>query len=230
MIRRFLFDLFGIDTYELNTWEKEIYNYFLKIALKTEYGYSPNKTIKWTEPMKVFISQKEKYKTQVSIIQETIEKINNLVSDGFKIELTEYTHNSNTIIYLGNRERINELRKTFLKDFNVNFAGLADIEVDFVNFNIVKARIFIDTDEILEDQRAIILEEITQSIGLMNDSEIYTDSTFFQNKILPDKKYHNHFDIDKELIKLLYSPYMKPGLDSKKVEKVFRRYYKANKK
>ena len=225
MIKRFFFDLFRIKRYELNAWEKEIYDYFLETALKSEYGYHPKRVIKWTNPMKMFISQKEKYKTQVSIIKETIEKINNLVSDGFRIELTESANKSNTIIYLANKERINELRKTFLKEFDVDFVGLADVEFDLSSFNILKARIFIDTDEKLEEQKATILEEITQSIGLLNDSEIYPDSTFFQNKLHDIQKFHNHSDIDKEIIKLLYSTRMKPGLDSKDVKKVFRRYY-----
>jgi hypothetical protein len=227
MIKSFLLDLFNIVQYEFDIREKEAFEYFKEIALKSEFGYSPDRIIKWTKPMKAFIKKEKPLKTQVSVIKQTIERINELATDGFRIELIDNIYKCDTIIYLNSKSKVNEIDKYFFKGINEDFAGLADIEYDSYNFNILKGKIFIDTNESLEIQKAAIIEEITQSIGLMNDSEMYSDSTFYQNKDNSRKKYYEYTDIDKELIKLLYLPSIKPGYDDKQIEKKFKRYYKS---
>ncbi len=227
MIKSFLLDLFNIVQYEFDIREKEVFEYFKEIALKSEFGYRPYKIIKWTKPMTVFIKKEKPLKTQVSVIKQTIEWINELATDGFRIELIENIYKCDTVIYLNSKAKVNEIDKSFFKGINEDFSGLADIEYDTYNFNILKGKIFIDTNESLEIQKATIIEEITQSIGLMNDSKIYSDSTFYQDKDNSRKKYFKYTEIDKELIKLLYLPSIKPGDDEKQIEKKIKRYYKS---
>ncbi|PIA78954.1 hypothetical protein BFR04_05380 [Gaetbulibacter sp. 4G1] len=227
MIKTLFFRLFNIVEYEFEPQERKVFEYFKEIALKAEFGYRPRRVIKWTKPMKVFIKKEKVYNTQVVIIKETIEQLNELATDGFKVELIDNIFKCNIVLYLNKKTKVNEIDPYFFKGINEDFIGLVDIEFDSHDFNIIKGRIFIDTEQPIDIQKSTIIEELTQSIGLMNDSELYQESTFFQNKSSSRKKHLKHSGIDVELIKLLYLPSMKPGFDEEQVEKVIKRYYKS---
>ena len=76
------------------------------------------------------------------------------------------------------------------------------------NFVIEKAILVINSDQPEELRRRAIVEEITQAMGLMNDSWWYPDSRFYEGV---SAKY-GLADIDVALIRLLYDPRIKPGM------------------
>jgi hypothetical protein len=62
----------------------------------------------------------------------------------------------------------------------------------------------------------LILEEVTQSLGLGKDSLLYKESIFYETSV--DGRFAQDFaDIDLELIRLLYNPRMRVGLDRNEV-------------
>lgn len=230
MIKKLLFKLFNIVDYEFTPYEKDVFEYFKEVALKAEFGDSPNRVIKWTNPMKVFIKKEKEYPTQVKTIKKTIEEINDLVTDCFRIELIDNIYKCDVVLYLNKKDKVNQIDPSFFRGINEDFTGLAYIEFDLDYYNIIKGKIFVDTKESLGMQKSTIIEELTQGIGLMNDSERYSASTFYQHKGDSNQKYLKYSEIDKELIKLLYLPSMKPGSNEKQVEKIMKRYYKSIKK
>ena len=80
---------------------------------------------------------------------------------------------------------------------------------------------YIDINESLEWQKSTILEEITQSLGLMNDSDQHPDSIFFENQEENETITTEYSSLDSTLIKLLYDPQMKPGSREWKVDIVY---------
>ena len=68
------------------------------------------------------------------------------------------------------------------------------------------------------EQRHLLREELTQSLGLAKDSPLYEQS-IFQSRFTETNEYA---DIDKDLIRLLYHPNTKVGLTKAQVEEVLR--------
>lgn len=216
--------------YTSTAYEKEVIEYFKEIALESEYYDSPERTTKWKKSMVLYVIKDKPYEKQMKAIQKTIDHINILATDGFKIELTENPKKCNSLLYLLIREGVAKMAPNFYKSFtdniDVDVSGFAYTEFDWSNYKINKAFIFIDPEESIEVQESTILEEITQSIGLMNDSEKYPESIFYENQIEEDSINMKYSSLDEDVIKLLYHPRMKSGLNSKQVENVIKRILK----
>ena len=233
-----LFIIFGIVVYklvyfkdhELSEYDKELINYFNEVALNAEFDDTSDRIIKWTEPMSLYIIKDGEFDTQISIIKNTISKINNLTKGEFKIQLVDNYLKSNAVFFLLEKDKVELLVPSFFEGIEEESAGLTVIEYDSENYEIKYAKIFIDINEPLESQESIILEELTQSIGLMNDSEKYANSIFYQNKALDSINTMEYSKMDIDIIKMLYHPKMKPGLNFKKAEKVIKQILKNQKR
>lgn len=217
-----------LNNYTPTAYEKELIEYFKEVALNTEYGDNLNRVVKWKTNMIIFISKDEEYNYQTKLINQTIETINEIVQEDFKIELTDDISKSNTILYLCKLNSLSELDYSLHDSINNDFAGFASVE--WRNFFIEKAKIFINTEETLELQESTILEEITQSIGILNDSEKYTNSIFYNHQIDDNIINRKYSRIDIDIIRLLYNPKMKAGLNAKQSEKVIKKILKEEKK
>jgi len=78
---------------------------------------------------------------------------------------------------------------------------------------------YVDIDRAnLTEQKHLLREELTQSLGLANDSQIYMGS-IFQSIWTTTTKYAL---IDKDLIRLLYHSDMSVGLNENQVDGVLR--------
>jgi len=106
-------------------YETELIAYFKEVALNTEYDENPQRILKWKKPMNIFIFKEDEYEEQIRIIKETINGINELTIDGFKIELTNDVSKSNSILYLCNKDKLMKLDAEFFDGIDEDFAGLA---------------------------------------------------------------------------------------------------------
>lgn len=71
------------------------------------------------------------------------------------------------------------------------------------------SRVLISTTGVTEQERAhLIREELTQSLGLMNDSYAYADSVFYQEWTAVTQ----YSPADKRVIGMLYSDLVSPGM------------------
>lgn len=74
---------------------------------------------------------------------------------------------------------------------------------------IYRARLLISTDRITQTERShLIREELTQALGLMNDSATHPESVFYQNWSSTNK----YAPIDRALIKMLYRSEITSGM------------------
>ncbi|MDB4192463.1 DUF2927 domain-containing protein, partial [Flavobacteriaceae bacterium] len=185
---------------------------------------------KWKKPMILFISKDEEYDDQVKAIQKTVNDINKLATDGFKIVLNNDISKCNAVLYLCDKERVFELDSIFYKELSdsidYEISGLASMEYNTEDYIINKTTIYINSEYSLDVQESAILEEITQSIGLPNDPITYSNSIFYKNKIEENNTFNEYTKMDADVIRLLYHPKMKPGLSFKEAKKVIKRILK----
>jgi len=212
--------------------ELKLIEYFKEIALNTEYNDNPQRVIKWRDPMFLFVYKEKEHDRQMAIIDKTIENINDLASDGFKIEITNDISKSNAFLYLCEKSRVQELAPKFydlLNDETITYeyTGMSYVEFEWSNFVIDKALIFIDANASIGEQGSAIVEELTQSIGLLNDSEKYPNSIFYEKEDSIENKEYSLMDIN--LIRFLYDDKMKPGFGDRTVEVVIKKILQEEK-
>lgn len=86
------------------------------------------------------------------------------------------------------------------------------------DFTIERGQVLIASDIPFRARKPIIREEITQLLGLLNDSSWYPESIF------NDANFSTEFaPIDRALIEMLYRPEMRAGLDEGDTRKVLRK-------
>ena len=84
------------------------------------------------------------------------------------------------------------------------------------NFVIERVIVIINSDQPEERRRRVIVEEITQAMGLVNDSRWYPDSRFYQG----GSARYGLADIDEALIRLLYDPRIESGMTIEDLERM----------
>ena len=95
--------------YEPTQYDCVLVDYFKEIALKSEFGESPEVTTKWTNTMYLYIFGSDRFSRQASIVRQTIEKINDLVEDDFEIVLTSNPAKGNAFVLLVEKSTILEV-------------------------------------------------------------------------------------------------------------------------
>ena len=84
---------------------------------------------------------------------------------------------------------------------------------------ITDTRILISTTDITQTERDhVIREELTQCLGLMNDSYAHEDSVFYQGWTSTTE----YTSIDEDLVEMLYLPEITPGMDAEAALAVLR--------
>ena len=222
-----LFNLIDFKPYNLTENDKELISYFNEVALNSEYGESAQRTSKWNKPMTLFISSDSVYPKQIEDIKQTVDLINNTIGNRM-IEITNDSITANSHLYLCKKENLQKLNPEFASEVSEHSSGY--FHFYWTKFEIENALIFINTSTPYKIHKSAILEELTQCLGLANDSEKYTDSVFYKWKI-PDSIFtYDYNKMDIELIKLLYNPKMKVGLTSEESERIIKRILKNKEK
>ncbi|WP_462250701.1 DUF2927 domain-containing protein [Ekhidna sp.] len=183
-------------------------DYFKDIALGFENGGASEITRKWKTTMKIFIDGSPS-STLTTKVQQTVDDINELATDGFSVEIVQSQSQSNCYMYFGTAS-----------EFEALFPG-SDVGTNFAIFNvwwnsdvINEARIFIDTERpTISQQLSVVLEEITQVLGLGKDSPRFSNSIFYETQTNGGFA-TQYSDVDRELVRLLYHPDMEIGLNS----------------
>ncbi len=205
---------------ELTSYELEIISYFKEVALGYEFGDASNIVRKWeaSSTMSIYVAGNPS-DTLLNRLQLTITEINGLATDGFQIEIVSDSSRSNCYVFFGSAS-----------DFIARFPETSDLAKEntglftvWHNNNIInRARIFINTQRPTSaQQQSIVMEEITQAIGIGRDSPRYSNSIFFETNSDPGFA-TEYSSIDQEVIRLLYHPKMRVGLHSFSVDQVLR--------
>jgi hypothetical protein len=178
---------------------KEIEEYFNEVAYGSDamIGSQTQIITKWEKNINLFVEGH--YTTQDLIeIKNIVSELNTLLSD-IKITIIKNKLESNSIVYFGD---FNTFNKRYLSGTagNINCNGYCGIFGLYASPIIESVKIFISSNINSIDRKHVVIEEITQSLGLANDSWKYPDSIFYEGYSTTDRL----SKIDKEVIKMLY--------------------------
>lgn len=185
-----------------------VLRHFLNVALGTEYGSGFQVTQKWTSEMNIFIGggPTDDLLTELNLIKD---EINSLTTDGFSMNIVNDSLQSNFYLFFGPPSDYTRLFPEQHNYIQENQNGLFHIEMNS-KFEIISGHMFVNID--ITDsykKRHILREELTQSLGLSNDVPHDRSSIFYYG--ITSLTHYNRNDI--EIIRLLYHPNMRPGLD-----------------
>lgn len=180
-------------------------NYFLDIALGTEYSESSNIIKKWEGDLRIKVIGSPTSQ-DMDTLRTVISEINNLTS-GINLKIVDSKPNV----------KIHFVPVSEFKRYEPNYQPGND-GYAWVNWNqnnvIYSSNILITTTGINQKERShLIREELTQSLGLLKDSYKYKNSIFYQ----PWTDTNKYSQLDKTLIQMLYRPEIRPGMSKSEV-------------
>jgi|LakMenE01Jun11ns_1017448.scaffolds.fasta_scaffold9922359_3 hypothetical protein len=174
---------------------QEAKDYFKEICFNTEDGSSFDEASKWTEDVKIYVHGNcPNY--MMTELDDIVSELNDLI-DPIDIEVVSNKGDANTFLFLGSG-----------KGFKQEYPNMKNENLDGKGgyFSVKSNRAYlyvnmIDTDGDLITQKSILREEVTQSLGLYNDSWKYPSSIFYQGS----NDNTEYSDLDKEIIRMLYN-------------------------
>ena len=191
-----------------NNFTQEEIEYFTEIALGAEFGDETPVIKKWTDDVRIKINGEP--------TEEDLQTINNIVNDinkiitGLRIKIVD--KNENLSITFSPESDFTSIDPNYVPT-NYGFFWALWHDDNFIIYN---ASILISSIGITQKERShLIREELTQSLGLMNDSNKFEDSIFYQDWT----NITEFSEIDRAVIKLLYLNNIKPGLSRDQVLK-----------
>lgn len=173
---------------------QESIDYFYEITLGSEFDGERETPFKRDFDLKIYIDG-EKPDYLVDELNKIVGELNDLI-DPIEISIVDSKSEANTYVYFGDHitfgNRYPEINKSHLSDNWGYFRTFSD-----------HANIFVDlyrtTDP--EAHKHLLREELTQSLGLFNDSYKYPESIFYQGWTTTTE----FSEIDRELIDMLYN-------------------------
>ena len=197
------------DMSDVNNFTQEEIDYFTEIALGAEFGDEVPVIKKWRNNLRIKIIG-EPTELDVQTINDIVNDLNEII-DGIKVKIVD--KKENVTITFSPESDFAKIDPNYVPTNYGFFWALWHDD----NFIIYDASILISSADITQKERShLIREELTQSLGLMNDSNKYNDSIFYQEWTDIVK----YSEIDKAVIKLLYLKKIKPGMSKEQVLKI----------
>ena len=174
--------------------------YFSAIALSSEYGEGGGTVKKWTTDVRIAVHG-EPSEQDLATLGDVLADLNALIDP---IELAIVSYGANANIYFAPESEFGSIAPEYIPVNMGFFWTWWDGDG-----TITETRILVSTTDITQTERDhIIREELTQCLGLMNDSYAYEDSVFYQGWTSPT----DYAAIDEDLIEMLYLPEITPGM------------------
>ena len=201
---------------ELDEYDFEVISYFKEIALGFEFGTSSEITRKWCSDLKIFVGGDISNDLNVEL-NNIVNEIRNLVTDNFSIQIVNDSSQSNYYIFFGSGDEYSKIFPSQANYVDSNW-GLFSVRWNASNC-LTRGNMYVDIYRANTiEQRHLLREELTQSLGLAKDSFKYPNSIFQSSWT----QTLNYMEIDKDVIRLLYHPNMSTGLNALAVEDVLR--------
>ena len=206
-------------------WQSDAYiqDSFIKIALEREYKETKHpKLIRWAKPIKLFFeSDSGDASLQKELLSVHAQHLAYIT--GLSIDFTDDSTKANIFVIFTDYDNMENKVKQYIGDPEKIRAALNEA-ICLGNFSrnsryeITKGTIIIPVDYARRKARFLdcIVEEITQLLGLPNDSNDVFPSVF--NDISIDTYIS---PLDYLLLKALYSSQLKPGMDVKQTKAAF---------
>ena len=175
-------------------------DYFSAIALSAEYGDGGGEVKKWATDVRIAVHG-DPTDEDLAALDDVVADLDALIGP---IEIEVVRSSANVDLYFAPEPEFDEIAPEYIP-VNMGFFWTW-WEGDGA---ITRARILVSTTDITQTEREhIIREEVTQSLGLMNDSYTYVDSIFYQGWTSPTE----YTALDENIIEMLYLPEIAPGM------------------
>lgn len=174
-------------------------SYYKKIAYGNEFNIKDTLgSVKWNRDVKIFVLGQPKRELSKELNKIVLE-LNNLI-DPINIEVVEDRSLANVLVLFGSKQDFINLDKS-VEGYVDDNEGL--FSVNHKGKDIYFADMYVNTqgDLTIKEMKHLLREELTQLLGLFNDSYMYKKSIFYQGWTDTTE----YAEIDKELIKMLYN-------------------------
>ena len=179
---------------ESSTYETRAVEYFYEVAFGGEYGSSELELHKWGKDIRIQVHGTPTV-DDLNTLSQVVEDLNDLVT-GLTIQIEQT--NANVDLYFVPESEFLSIESRYI---STNF-GFFRVWWDRKG-SIHKARIMISSEGITQKQRShLVREELTQILGLLNDSWRYPDSIFYQGWT----SVNEYTALDRSVISWLYLP------------------------
>ena len=175
----------------------EANEYFKKVAYGNEFNSGNTSLKKWNQDVKIYVfGDKRDY--LMSELKDIVSELNGLIST-INITIVSNESDANLIVLFGSAQEYNE--------FESNSVGYTDqnqgLFIVYGREELTHATMYVDIERTStnDGQKHLLREELTQSLGLCNDSYDYPESIFYQGWTETTE----YAEIDKELIQMLYN-------------------------
>lgn len=180
------------------SYTKEEIDYFKEIALSSEFSDKDNGlACTWKSDVKIFVQGVRKPEL-ISELQRIVGELNELI-DPIDIKIVDSKEESNYIIFFGSQYDYHNIAPSSVNLTERNHGLFVVNSGQTIRRGSMYVDIYRCTE--LDAQKHLLREELTQSLGLFNDSYKY-DNSIFQQRWTTTTEYA---DIDKKIIQILYN-------------------------
>lgn len=202
---------------------KYISQSFFEVGLGTEHGKSPNLNLrKWNKPVRIYVEHQIGDRAlHNQLLNAHIKQLRQITN--FDITRVERKSDANLFYYFTKQSELQALVQRDLGDSVVEYLHgaicLASVKANKKNY-ITSAHIFIPVDQARMHGKlvACIVEELTQALGLIRDSDLVFPSIFndkTRNALLTG--------LDEILLRLLSENEVKAGMSQAQLQPVLSR-------
>jgi Protein of unknown function (DUF2927) len=195
--------------------ENIIKDYFNEIAFGSEFGSSEVFCKKWVDDVDIYVSGEIPQYLNDELIN-ILEELNELIKS-VELRIVYSKEQANYIIFFGPGEKYAEIEPAAEPYVEDNW-GLFWVYWSSNN-EIYRGSMYVDTERTMskDAQKHLLREELTQSLGLMIDSNKYADSIFYQGWTITTE----YSDIDRSVISLLYNEKINPNMNRDDINRIF---------
>ncbi|MFC4993449.1 endonuclease/exonuclease/phosphatase family protein [Rubritalea tangerina] len=187
-------------------------HYIRETVLGKEHGGGEGFIVRWQKPayVKLIGGSKKQREIATSVIQELNQALNGTF---MRYTITEENHPNTLKVFIDHSSKLKELGKSENVDVHDNIDGFASITWTTQTKVIEHACVFIANDKASGDfLRHVMLEEITQTLGLMGDTSVFPESVTYSR--YEDQGSANTLgDCDAKALRLIYGNLL-PGDDA----------------
>lgn len=198
---------------------------FYEIALENEYSSTQTRIRKWNKPLTVYIKHEVgDEKLHVKLVKMHLTHLSQIT--GLSIAFVNNKLEANVTVFLTRSAHVNALISKEINQQSVktlkNSVCLANIKTN-QNSEILKAIVIIPVDRARMHGKLVscVVEELTQILGLPNDSKTIHPTIFSDRNI-----YKLLTGLDYLLLKLLYFPEIKNGMTKSEIKPLIKKQLK----
>ena len=187
----------GSGGYETKDFSPEAKEYFKKIAYGNEFDANDKSLSKWNQDINIYVVG-TKCDYLMSELESIVSELNGLINT-IDINIVSNESDANFIVLFGSAQDYNDYDSESIgyTDHNRGLFILYGGEI------LTRGTMYVDIEKTtkVDAKKHILREELTQSLGLPNDSYDYPESIFYQGWTETTE----YTELDKELIQMLYN-------------------------